>query len=581
MHVFHLRYVAATAILLTSAATMNRAQKAELHSQWQVLTPVQLPPPEATYNPMTGQWAVTNELFNPTSGFYAELSQQPKRFSSRANQAPLPGSPVDVYGRFSWHSLERSEGDFDFAAIDNVLRPSSAQSDITAGLPPGGRFSFSIMAFTPQYWSSTNVTTGTDGYPVYSDVPSYMMKDSAGKTHGWLLPVEPSKPALGNYFIPDWNDPYFLNRIDSLMKALGKRYNNDPRIGFIDIGFYGSWGEWHTSGLPDTTDYTRGHIPYSPNDALYSANTAAYQANKGVQGAYQVGSEDSKNAIIWAHVKAFPNKQLLMLTDDVPALSTAMHIDEGTYPIGLRRNSWGSYTGWYAAGFPSKTLLGSNTYDLVINRWKTAPFVVEPFGTGSARNSPCQTLETDPNTGEFEVLKQTYDFHIAAIKNAYFCSGSWANLTKDQQQSILVAGLRSGNRISLRKMSLLPFDEGSRPRITLHSEWINSGLTPTYDRWNVEFSLWTSNSSTSQKVATFISRMDLRKVIPPADNSLSYDGTFSLPPSVAVGTYELRVRVIDPNGYLRPFQLALQGHDSDWYYPLGSVVIPRLINPVR
>ena len=32
------------------------------------------------------------------------------------------------------------------------------------------------------------------------------------------------------------------------MKALAQRYGDDPRLGYVDIGGYGKYGEWHTDG---------------------------------------------------------------------------------------------------------------------------------------------------------------------------------------------------------------------------------------------------------------------------------------------------------------------------------------------
>ncbi|RKP50557.1 beta-galactosidase [Trinickia fusca] len=310
----------------------------------QRLTPLQLPPATARFDPVTDQWQVRGELFNPMSGFYTAVAQKTIGPNNppcvgcapdldfaplKSDSAPLSGVPANVYGRVSWHTLEPVEGRYDFSVMDHVIAPCTASSQKTACLPDGATFGFRVMAFNPQYKLDTNVTIGADGYPIYSDAPMYLLKDGAGRAHGWLLPVAPSDPEQGHYFVPDWNDRFVINRIRALLAMLGRRYDGDPRIGTIDIGIYGSWGEWHTAGLPDTSDYKWGDIPYSPRDAEYALNTQAYLANNGVPGAYEPGSEASKEAIIWAHVRAFPDKQLVMLTDDSKALCSAMRIDAG------------------------------------------------------------------------------------------------------------------------------------------------------------------------------------------------------------------------------------------------------------
>ena len=45
--------------------------------------------------------------------------------------------------------------------------------------------------------------------------------------------------------IPDWNSAGFLGQWRELMAELGRRYGDDPRLGYVDVGGYGSYGEWH------------------------------------------------------------------------------------------------------------------------------------------------------------------------------------------------------------------------------------------------------------------------------------------------------------------------------------------------
>lgn len=56
--------------------------------------------------------------------------------------------------------------------------------------------------------------------------------------------------------IPDYDDPELLAALDQFIAALGERYDGDPRLGFVQAGLIGFWGEWHTwpyngDGLPD------------------------------------------------------------------------------------------------------------------------------------------------------------------------------------------------------------------------------------------------------------------------------------------------------------------------------------------
>ena len=45
---------------------------------------------------------------------------------------------------------------------------------------------------------------------------------------------------------PDYEHPELKAAILGLIGALGDRYDGDPRMGFIQVGLLGFWGEWHT-----------------------------------------------------------------------------------------------------------------------------------------------------------------------------------------------------------------------------------------------------------------------------------------------------------------------------------------------
>jgi hypothetical protein len=73
-----------------------------------------------------------------------------------------------------------------------------------------------------------------------SGVPRYLL-DAGLATHSY--------PDYGNNGIsvsPDYDDPRLDTALDRFIAALGARYDGDPRIGFLQLGLLGFWGEWHT-----------------------------------------------------------------------------------------------------------------------------------------------------------------------------------------------------------------------------------------------------------------------------------------------------------------------------------------------
>lgn len=45
---------------------------------------------------------------------------------------------------------------------------------------------------------------------------------------------------------PDYEAPALVEGLERLVAALGRRYDADPRVAFVELGLLGYWGEWHT-----------------------------------------------------------------------------------------------------------------------------------------------------------------------------------------------------------------------------------------------------------------------------------------------------------------------------------------------
>lgn len=50
----------------------------------------------------------------------------------------------------------------------------------------------------------------------------------------------------GGGLSPDYDDPRMVTAMERLIAALGRRYDRNPRIAFVEMGLLGFWGEWHT-----------------------------------------------------------------------------------------------------------------------------------------------------------------------------------------------------------------------------------------------------------------------------------------------------------------------------------------------
>lgn len=45
---------------------------------------------------------------------------------------------------------------------------------------------------------------------------------------------------------PDYDDPDLVAAMTGFIAALGDKYDGDPRLGYLQVGLIGFWGEWHT-----------------------------------------------------------------------------------------------------------------------------------------------------------------------------------------------------------------------------------------------------------------------------------------------------------------------------------------------
>ena len=125
------------------------------------------------------------------------------------------GQPYSmVYSYASWKELEPEEGRFAFDRWD-----AKAWSRPEAN---GKHVVFRVFVDYPRRPS---------GLPDWLKAKG--VKQTPYKDHGGGLS-------------PDYDDPKMLAAMVRLIEALGRRYDADPRVGFIQLGLLGFWGEWHT-----------------------------------------------------------------------------------------------------------------------------------------------------------------------------------------------------------------------------------------------------------------------------------------------------------------------------------------------
>ena len=138
------------------------------------------------------------EIPNPMRGQYEWLG-------TPDGAAGFPTTDVYYRDQVAWKRIEPTPGVYDFSSFDQ---------GIARARELGGRFGFRVMAWCPGCWLDA--------------------------TPDWL----PRQPGTD---IPAWDDEVFLAAWERLMAELGKRYAAEPALGWVDVGGYGAWGEWHNA----------------------------------------------------------------------------------------------------------------------------------------------------------------------------------------------------------------------------------------------------------------------------------------------------------------------------------------------
>lgn len=119
------------------------------------------------------------------------------------------------YYRFEWREIEPEEGKFNWELIDNKIEECKKRNK---------KFAFGVMAAS----SSKNNQYVTPKWVFDKGASSYIYNN------GYV-----------DQIIPNWKDNIFLENMNKLVEEMGKRYDGNENIAYIDIRSYGNWGEQH------------------------------------------------------------------------------------------------------------------------------------------------------------------------------------------------------------------------------------------------------------------------------------------------------------------------------------------------
>lgn len=147
------------------------------------------------------------------------------------------------YMRFNWADIESAEGRYNWPLIDEPL---------TAWAKSGKQFAFGVMCAN----SHAQQECATPKWVFDAGA-------KAGPSVDMAKLSDPNDGLPGVKYAPIFDGPVFLKKLAGFVTALGKRYDGNPSLAFIDIRSYGNWGEGHNhpfGGKPISPEALKEHI---------------------------------------------------------------------------------------------------------------------------------------------------------------------------------------------------------------------------------------------------------------------------------------------------------------------------------
>jgi hypothetical protein len=370
-------------------------------------------------------------------------------------------------------SLMTGPTNFDWSSLDSLLSADAARGHQTV---------FRV------YLDYPTLPTG---------IPQYLLDDGL---------VTYSYTNYGNTtsVSPDYENPLLDQALTNFIAALGARYDGDPRIGFVELGLLGFWGEWHTY----------------PVTNLFAS--------------VQVQDE-----VIAAYTNAFHQTKLLIRYPTVVG-----SFDPTTLPLGYHDDSFAYDT----IAPPSYNFLGLMATANELDKWLTQPIggeVYPPVQSCVWAQPTCV-----PEGQEFSNCVVTA--HASWMLDQYVFDPGFSGT----QQDLALAGAQQLGYELYVSNAILANVSGSGP-LNISVDILNTGVAPFYYDWPVQLA---ALNSSNEVVQTWTTPWKLSSLIPGTNTVWTYTQTN---PGLPAGQYTLLMGVQNPMTNGIPLRFADTTQDAD------------------
>ncbi len=473
-------------------------------------------------------------LRNPMKGFREFFSP---RVDQKRQEYPYPyGTLVKEY--MQWNMLENDSLDGVDMIIDYSNHRWKGVEDINMKVIPrvflvwvepwhGG------IKKDPHNPDDMNGVHWPSDIPAEYDSPYRQIPGSVG---AMVEPEDSITPIKGGYF-----DPSFPGRVKKLVEKIGKAWDNDPRVAYVEMGIIGEWGEHHD---PDISTYWPPH-----DEPKHVANRTWIPGIEKVLGD--------------AFTKAFKNKKVLV-----------------RYAYEFKDYQFGIY--WDSWAIDQEIDRGYNEMLKLGDRWKTQPIGGEvTWNWGSLQSKGFKSFEDCANDEEtlkviIEQIRNLHCNHLGGITWANFNDPEFIPNAELIQKSL-------GYRFVLSDFSYTPKIEKGKP-FDIRFKLTNDGSSPFYYNWPVEISLL--DAITHEKVwGKVLNSVKISEWMPgenwnvDEDRYLNEAPVYTINESLVIdkklvpGKYILAISILDPAGMVPSVRFANTNYFEGGIHPVGYIGI--------
>jgi hypothetical protein len=324
-----------------------------------------------------------------------------------------------------------------------------------------------------------------------------------------LKPIYGQKRPPVNMETPDYKDPELRKMLHLFIENFGKRYDGDSRIGFIQAGLLGHWGEWHD------LEHTELFAPKEVQVEVMDAYESAFRKTR-VLVRYPIGS--------WDQLYASNKDRKFGYHDDSFAWST----------IGPKKHF-----------FMSKMRsAGAEALD----KWKTQP-------VGGEIRPEAWRIVFDDKISEPSV--EDFSKCVEATHASWLLDGGMFGLSsnpKERRERAIEKINKMGYVFHISESSLEI--KGTMLWVSVSVE--NMGVAPFYYEWPIEYGITDSNRKIIRKT---VLKKNLTGILP-GSKSTVLDDEVSLT-GLKKGRYRVLIRVPNPLPKGKPVRFANSRQDED------------------